>query len=204
LGGISEIFDSTNFPDQLKSVYVNSEIPLKIINYYPRNSFELFLDFSKPELFNLSFIPSQATPNASNILVQGYDATWVHGVYNEFTNFIKKYPAKLTWLHKHSIYDFLVWVFGFPFGFWVTYRLSNILNEIFGKFSNFVQSASYVYVFLASLIIFRLLFDYARWVWPLVEYRSSANIGQKHRIIIGLITIGLVSAFIYDILKTIF
>jgi hypothetical protein len=203
-GGISELFDSSNFPDQLKAIYVNSEIPLKIINYSPRNSFELFLDFSKPELFNLSLLPSQATPNASNIIVQGYDATWVHGVYHELTNFIKRYPAKLTWLHKHSIYDFLVWGFGLPFGFWVTYRLSNILNKVFGNFSTFVQSASYVYVFLASLIIFRLLFDYARWVWPLVEYRSSTNIGQKHRIILGTITLGLVSACIYDILKTIF
>jgi uncharacterized membrane protein YuzA (DUF378 family) len=204
-GGINEIFDSPNFPDQIKSIYVNSEIPLRVpYNYYPRNSLELFLDFSKPELFNLSILPSQETPNASNIAVQGYDSTWVHGVFNEFSNFIKRHPAKLTCLHKHSIYDLLVWLFGLPFGFWVTYKLSNILNAIFGNFHSIVQSAAYVYVFLASLILFRLLFHYARWVWPLIECRSSSNIDLKHRIILGAITIGLISKFIYDIIKAIF
>lgn len=204
-GGINEIFDSPNFPDQIKSIYVNSEIPLKVpYNYSPRNSLEFFLDFSKPELFNLSILPSQETPNASNVAVQGYDATWVHGVFNEFSNFINRHPAKLTWLHKHSIYDLLVWIFGLPFSFWVTYKLSNILYSIFGNLPTIVQSASYVYVFLASLIFFRLLFHYARWVWPIIEYRSPGNLGQRHRIILGGITLGLVSAFIYDIFKTIF
>ena len=204
-GGINEIFDSPNFPDQIKSIYVNSEIPLRVpYNYYPRNSLELFFDFSKPELFNLSLLPSQETPNESNIAVKGYDSTWVHGVFNEFSNFIKRHPAKLTWLHKHSIYDLLVWLFGLPFGFWITYKLSNILNAIFDNFHSIVQSAAYVYVFLASLMLFRLLFHYARWVWPLIEYRSSSNIELKHRIILGAITIGLISKFIYDIIKAIF
>jgi hypothetical protein len=204
-GGITDIFDSPNFPDQIKSMYVNSEIPLKIgYSYYPRNSFELLLDFSKPELFNLSLMPSQETPNASNITVQGLDATWVHGLFNEFTNFIKRHPSRLTWLHKHSVYDWLVWGFGLPFSFWASYKLSNIINSIFSKFSVFVQNAAYVYVFFASLTLFRMLFHYARWVWPLIEYRSSKNISQKHRIILGTITLGIVSMLIYDILKTIF
>jgi hypothetical protein len=204
-GGVSDIFDSPNFPDQIKSIYVNSEIPLKTIhNYSPRNSFEIFIDFSKPELFNLSLMPSQETPNASNIIVHGLDATWVHGLFNEFCNFIKEHPGKLKCLHKHSIYDLLVWGFGLPLSFWVSYKLSNIINAIFGKFSIFVQNAAYVYVFFVSLTLFRLLFHYARWVWPLIEYRSSKNKAQKHRIILGTITLGLVSKFIYDILKAIF
>jgi uncharacterized membrane protein YuzA (DUF378 family) len=204
-GGINEIFNSPNFPEQIKSIYVNSEIPLRVpYNYYPSNSIQLLLDFSKPELFNLSILPSQETPNASNITVQGSDATWVHGVFSESSNFIKRHPAKLTWLHKHSIYDLLVWGFGLPFGFWVTYKLSNILNSIFGKLHSIVQSATYVYVFIASLFLFSLLFRYARWVWPLIEYRSSSNIELKHRIILGAITIGLISKFIYDIIKAIF
>jgi hypothetical protein len=201
-GVVKDIFDSVNFPDLVKSIYINSEIPLKSsYNYYVRNSFELLLDFSKPELFNMSFLPSQETPNASNITVQGYDATWVHGLYHEISGFIEKQPSRFKWIHKHSIYDFLVWVIGLPIGFWATYKLSNIIDAIFGTYSGFVQNASYVYVFLVTLTIFRLLFHYARWVWPLVEYRSSSNIAQKHRITFGIITLGLVTAFIYDILK---
>ena len=204
-GRFQDIFESPNFPDQIKSIYVNSEIPLKVgYNYHPANSFELFLDFSKPDLFNLSFLPSQATPNASNIVVQGYDATWTHGVFNEFNSFIKNHPSKLTWLHRHSIYDFLVWIAGLPFGFWVSYKFSGCLNKIFGNVSPFVLNASYVYVFLASMILFRLLFHYARWVWPLVEYQSLKNKSGKHQIAIGAIALGLASAFIWDLIKIIF
>lgn len=204
-GNYKDIFDSPNFPYEIKSIYVNSEIPLKArYNYNPANSFVLFLDFSKPDLFNLSFLPSQATPNESNISVQGYDATWVHGVFNEFNSFVKKNPSKMTWLHKHSIYDLLVWGFGLPLGFWMAFRLSGILTKIFGGISPFLLSGSYVYVFFASLIIFRLLFHYARWVWPLVEHKSSKNKAIKHQIILGAITLGLVTTVIWDLIKIVF
>ncbi|KKL48448.1 hypothetical protein LCGC14_2325400, partial [marine sediment metagenome] len=68
----------------------------------------------------------------------------------------------------------------------------------------FVQNAAYVYVFLASLIFFRLLFHYARWVWPLVEYRSPRNAALKHRVTLGIITLGIVTTLIYDLVKAIF
>ena len=93
-GTINKVFDSPNFPDQIKSIFVGSQIPLQVShNYYIRNSFRLFLDFSKPGLFNLSFLPSQATPNESIIAVQGYDSSWVDGVFHRFNVFINAYLA---------------------------------------------------------------------------------------------------------------
>jgi hypothetical protein len=204
-GTIDDIFNSSNFPDQIKSIYIGSEIPLTVsYNYTPRNSFQLFLDFSKPRLFDLSFMPSQATPNDSKFTVQGYDSTWVHGVYKEFETFIKKLPSRLNWIHKQSIYDLLLWVLGLPFSFWLTYKVSDFISSTFGKFSIFVQSAAYVYVFLVSIILFGLLFHYARWVWPSVEYRDLKNIALKHRTILGIITLGILVAFICDLVKAIF
>lgn len=203
-GSIPEIFDSLSFPDELQSILVNSDSTLRLsYNYYPRNSLKLFLDFSELPVLNFSFLPSQATPNGSNISVAGYDSTWVHGVFNEFNTFINKYPSQFTWIHKHSVYDLLVWIIGLPLGFWIAYRLSDILNKLFSNFSVFVQSASYVYVFFATLIGFRLLFHYARWVWPLVEYCSIENKALKHRIAFGVISFTIVGSFIYDLLKII-
>ncbi len=202
-GSISEIFDSPNFPDEPLSILVNSTNMLRSYNYYPRNSLNLFLDFSKPQVLNFSLLPSQATLNESNISVSGYDSTWVHGVFNEINTFIDKYPSQFTWIHKHSVYDLLVWTIGLPLSFWIVYRLSGILNKLFGNFSVFVQSASYVYVFFATLISFRLLFHYARWVWPLVEYDSVKNKALKHRVAFGVISLSVVSTFIYDLVKSI-
>ena len=201
-GNIEDVFESVAFPEQIKSVYVNSELLLKThYNYTPRNSFELLLDFSKPDLFDLSFMPSSATPNNSNIKVQGRDTTWVHGVFSEFNDFVSKYPSKMAWLHKNSVYDLILWLAGFPAGFWLTYSFSEFINKIFGSFSVFVQNAAYVYLFLFSLVLLRLIFHYSRWIWPLIEYQGSKNTALKHKVFITAILFGLLIDFIHDILN---
>lgn len=202
-GSIDEIFNSPNFPEEISTIFVASDTLLRVVNYYPRNSFKLFLDFTKPAMLNFSFLPSQATPNNSNITVEGYDTTWVHGVFNEINSFIDKHPSKLTWIHQHSVYDLLVWLLGLPLGFWSVYKLSGWLNKIFGSFSVFVKSAAYVYIFLLTLILFRILFHYARWIWPLIEYQSPRNKALKHRIVLGVIFIGLIGKLIYDLIRLI-
>ena len=167
-GPINEVLNSTNFPDNLKSVYLNSSMPLRALyNYFPRNFLEVFLDFSKPSLFDWNLLPSQETPNASNFIVQGYDATWANGVYNEIDRFLKKRRSKLGFLHKHTVYDLLLWVAGFPFSFWVAYKTSDLVEGAFGNISPFVESAAYFYIFVLALLGIRFLFHYARWIWPL-------------------------------------
>lgn len=204
-GNFKDIFNSPNFPDQIKSIYVNNEIPLKVThNHEIGNSFEMFIDFSKPDLFNLSLLPSQETPNESNISIKGLDATWTHGVFSEINDFIKDHPSRYTFFHKHSIYDILLFIIGLPFGFWVSYKMSGLLNNIFTNASAFLLDGSYVYVFLMSLFVFRLLFHYARWVWPLVEFQSSSSKSIKHRLFIGTIFTSIISAVIYDLIKHVF
>ena len=203
-GNINDIFESPTFPKQIKSIYVNSEIPLTSVHkYYPANSFSLFLDFSKPDLLNLSLLPSQATPNQSNISVQGYDSTWTHGVFHEFNNFVEQHSAKVKWIHKHSIYDFLLFFIGLPLGFLITYKFSGVLINSFGDISSFLLNALYVYIFLISLTVFRLIFHYARWVFPLVEYKTPENKAIKHQLILGAIALSVFAAFIGDIFKII-
>jgi hypothetical protein len=54
------------------------------------------------------------------------------------------------------------------------------------------------------LVFFRLLFHYARWVWPLVEYQSSKNKSGKHQFAIVTIALGIASALIWDLIKILF
>ena len=204
-GTIEDIFKSVNFPNNIKSIYINSENNLKIShNYYVQNSFELFLDFSKPDLFNNSLLPSFATPNESHITVKGFDPTWVNGLFYEFNNFIKDNPAKMTWLHRHSIYDYLVFLAGLPLGFFMVFLFSNFLSNFSITLSSFIHNALYVYIFFCALNLFKKLFDYARWVYPLVEYKSPQNKALRHRNILGTILIGLVTAFIVTVIKYMF
>lgn len=207
-GSIDDIFKSTIFPNQIKTVYINTEITLQTnYNYYIAHSFELTIDFSQPHPFDLSLLPSQPTPNQSQISVQGQNDTWTNGVFGEFNNFVRQHPSKMTWLHRHSVYDFLVWFVAFPISFWISYRLSDPLNQFFDNGGNdlhFLLNAAYIYIFLISLLIFRILFNYARWIWPLVEYKSSKNIITGHRAIVTGISLSLLIAVIYDFIKLMF
>jgi len=201
-GSIEEVFDSVNFPEQVKSLFVDSETTLRVVhNIYPQNSFKIFLDFNKPRIFDLSLLPSHGTPNESEIEVKGYDATWVNGVFHELKTFVANRSSTLSVVHNHSVYDVLLWVLGFPLSFWVCGKLSISIESAFGGNNAFVSSALYLYAFVATLFVFRILFHYLRWVCPLVEYKTKNNKVIIHRALLGVLTIGWLGNFIYDIAK---
>ena len=201
-GTIPAVFSSPRFPDKVKTLYINSELDLKNLhNWSPRNRFELLLDFTKPELFNLSLSPSISTPNASNIFVTGLNSDWVSGVYRKVTDFIKEKRTRRGFFHRHSIYDLLLLSIGLPFAFWMAYKLSGLINSIFDGFSVFVQNGAYVCLFFLMINLFKMLFDYARWIFPIVEYRSSTDNAHKHRYILGGLIIAVFGNFLYDLFK---
>ncbi len=110
-GTIPSVFNSPRFPDKVKNLFIDSELDLRnLYNWSPRNSFELLLDFTKPDLFNLSLSASVSTPNASNILVTGLNSDWVSGVFRKVTDFIKERKTRRRFLHKHSVYDLLLFM----------------------------------------------------------------------------------------------
>lgn len=177
---IEEVFDSSNFPSKVKTVFINSSVRLRVLhNYYPRNSFELPLDFSKPDPVDFNIEPSQKTPNTSEFEVEGFDSTWVNGLFNEVASFIDERPSFFQIIHRHSLYDVFVWLLGFPFGFWVSFKLSIPVDTFFGSFPSIVVGAAYLYVFLGSLVFLRSLFHYARWVWPAVELKRQHSQSGK-------------------------
>ena len=205
-GAIPAVFNSPRFPDKVETLYINSESDLRnLYNWSPRNRFELFLDFTKPEFFNLSLSPSISTPNESNILVTGLNSDWVSGVYRKVTDFTKKKRTRRGFFHKHSIYDLLLLPLGFPFAFWMAYKLSGLINDMFSGFSVFVQNGAYVCLFFFTLLLFRLLFSYARWTFPIMEYRGTTDAARKHRYILGIIIVGgctgVFGNSLYDLLK---
>ena len=205
-GTISDVFNSPRFPAKVKSLYIDSELDLRnLYNWSPRNRFELLLDFTKPALFNLSLSPSVSTPNASNILVTGLNSDWVSGVYRKVTDFIKERKTRRRFLHRHSVYDLLLFLVGIPFAFWMAYKLAGVIDSVFGKFSVFVQNGAYVFLFFLMLHVFRILFHYARWVFPIVEYKGSKDAARKHRYILWTLVgggfIGVFGNYLYALLK---
>lgn len=204
-GSLAEVFDSVNFPAQVKHLYINSEhVLIGTHNYYPLNSFEIFLDFSKPSIFDFSLMPNLGTPNESNYEVRGYDATWVNGVFSEVNKFIIQRSSTLSIVHNHSVYDFLLWLIGFPLAFWTCFKLSNLIEKLGSGSNNFIINAMYFYAFIAAMFLFRILFHYLRWVCPLVEYKVNGSKIIAHRAILFILACGIFINFLTDIIKALF
>ncbi len=200
-GTINEVFNSVNFPEEVKSVYIDSQSTLNHVHkYYPHNYFVVLLDFSKPKILDFSLLPSVGTPNGSNLEVSGYDATWVNGVFSELKSYITSKSSTLSIVHRHSIYDVLLWTLGFPLSFWLCNQLSNSITELTLE-STLFENALYLYIFIATLLLFRLLFHYLRWMCPLVEFRTSGNKMLAHRVVFSVLSIGWFGQFAYDIAK---
>jgi hypothetical protein len=199
-GGIEDVFDSPNFPDEVKTVFFSTDIPLRKYSYYPQNKMTLFLDFGRPSILNFTILPSQETLNESNIEVNGSDATWVNGVFKELIDHVSQHPTTASWLHRHTVYDVLVWIIGLPIGFWICSKLSHFIETQLFTLSPFLQAALYIYIFLASLTLLRVAFHYARWIWPLNEFRSERSKSRKHKAFFGIICSGLGVKILYDFL----
>ena len=199
-GNIATVFDSPNFPDEVASIYFDMGNPLRLAhNYTTRNKCVLFLEFTRPEIFNFSLMPSQETPNESNVVVQGTDATWVHGVYHEIEKYIVDHPSTTWILHRQTTYDLFLWTLGFPLGFWICFRMSALILKMTP--SPFLSAALYVYLFVVFLLSFRILFHYARWIWPLVEFRGPKNKSIKHKLLWSGLALSLFGSAVYDVLK---
>jgi hypothetical protein len=203
-GSINDVFNSPNYPDEVSQLYLNTSTSLKTsYNYCPRNEFTLFLDFQKPSVINFAIFPSLETNNESNISVSGKDNIWVNAVFHEVIQFVSQRPSAVPWLHRHSIYDILLIFIGFPFSFWLCSKFSILVSTHFASISEFVRAALYFYIFLVGLNVQRFLFQYARWIWPLIEYKCAESKVSRHRLFWGAIIVGLFSSVFYDLVKMI-
>ncbi len=199
-GNINEVFGSVSFPDKVKSVYVQSGLLYKAnFNYVIRNQFELFLDFAKTKVLDFSLQPSMKTPNDSMFNVNGFDNTWVNGVFRELDDYFKKRSNNFSIIHKAGFYDLLVWLIGIPFGFWSCIKLEDLFIEDIP--SVFLSSALFVYIFFISLLALRFLFQYSRWLYPKIHFLSPKEPSLIHQGFYFAIVIGLISKFLYDFIK---
>ena len=198
-GNIDEVFNSLSFPDKIKNIYLNSGIQYQSkFNYYPRNQFEVLLDFNRPKVFDFSFMPGDETPNNSNFVVEGFDSTWVNGLFGEIDIFFKKNSAQFSTIHKSNIYDLFVWLIGIPTGFWLCFKVSEYLKSTFEN--EFLRAGVFVYVFIATLFSFRILFQYSRWLYPKIHYSTKGDTSLIHKSFFFTLITSIIAAFLLEIL----
>jgi hypothetical protein len=165
-----------------------------------QNWLEVQFDFKKNQILDFSSkIADPSSKNNSYIKVQGVNETWVDGTYQAINAFLKDKQLYRDWLYSNNIYDGLLYLLFFPLVFRFAYLLGSNL-----KLSNLpsplmVAIYIYIYIFIVSLYIFRCLFNYAKWLFPLIELKNGRSF--KQRIFLFTIIIGAGGSGVYDLLK---
>jgi len=190
-------------PDALVNITFDSAARFRAtVGYEPLNKFSLILDFREPPSFAYYNPWDQPTPSLSNFMISGNDRTWVGGVSEKVLSFLRGRKRRRLWLHGATAFNFLNWLIGLPASFWLIYRLDNVTTRLVSGLPPVIRSAFYIYLFLVALFAFRVLIYFLRRVFPLTELEGSRS--KAVRATGYTIVVGLLSAFIYAVLKAAF
>ncbi len=199
-GNSEEFFDSTTFPEHLRSILISTKsAPKAVLNFTPLCSVVAFLDFSRPPLFDFGRLPTLPTPNESNFEISADNESWFSATKARLSQFFSDRRTSTNWLHRAAVYDILLIFVGIPMAIWLDYRVVSLIDT--SKISPVIIAAVYIYIFLLAITLFRILFSYSRWVFPKVELDTELASPLRHRGIWGAIILAMVTSFLYDGLK---
>jgi len=202
-GDDASVFDNENLPNNINTITFDSSYYFKIvIGQEPMNKLFVQFDFKKQKLFDFSNPVTEPIENESSISVTGMNDTWVNGVYSSIKDFLENKKKNRNWLHKKHFYDLFLYVLFYPIAFWCIYRVTSLLPE---KINIVLLIAICLYLFIFLLFILRILFNYTRWIFPLLEFvpTSGTKMG-RHRATLYILALGIISATIRDIIKSLF
>lgn len=203
--GNNEAFlDETNLPYEIQSIFFStSSVHQAVLNFLPTCRIVMFLDFSRLPLVDLTRLPSLPTPNESNFEIFADNNSWFAAVNMKLTQFFFEKRTNTNWLHRAGVYDAVFLFVGLPIALWATYRVGIFIDARY-KFPSIISNAIYVYAFIITLTIFRILFSYSQWVFPKSELESDRSSPLVHRGTWLVIVLAILAAFLYDTLKFIF
>lgn len=193
-------------PEDIETISIGSAFAYNFVfKADPGNKFEVRLNFTKSKLLDFSNPWSFPVESKNYIKVDGNNETWVNGVFQSIISFFQTRVKGRSWLHARHTYDLLLWLLGIPAIFWVLFRLDTAIRSAGLAFSNVLLVAIYLYVAFSGLFVFRLFFNYARWVFPQHEYRTEGGTRPgKHRKIFWAIFVGAGGALVWSIVSYLF
>jgi len=202
-GESEEIFERKNLPSRIKTIYFTNETAYRrnANNELPANRFSLSLHFDKPPLFDPDPVLSEPTINSSSVNLKADDVGYFRAVQTIVNEKLNIHKTWYSLIHAKFAYDVGMWLFAIPVAlYWLT-----IYNEYL--FTNGNQASFNVAFFIygagLSLILYRTLFSYLKWAFPVNILEENKDRATRHRIILGTIIAGLFYSSIESVIKTI-
>jgi hypothetical protein len=195
----AEALDDDKLPENITAITFDSAAAIQTQNVTPLNRFKLKLDFTEPPGFNVYNPWDQPTPNASQLEVYGPDHTWVTAVQEATLSFFTRRRRRRKWLHSATTFNLLNYVLAFPGALWIVYRVDSHFAHALSGIHTALKGALYIYVFLLSLLVFRIIIGGFRWIFPVIEIDGARS--TKVRVVAGTVLSSIILALLYDILK---
>lgn len=192
------------FPEDLRSLFAsNSTFAQRALNIRPLNTVDAFISFEKPSLkLDLQTFPSNPTENRSVINVEGRDEDWVISTAQKIESFFKNRKATRPIIHGSGAYDYIIYFVYLPAVIWLFYKYANGLIAWLEQQPVFLNVILGLYGFLLPLLFARFLFQYARWLFPPMEYyKRSRWPAFIHRAVAGFAAAAVGAGATYDLAK---
>ena len=199
-----DIFDSNNLPLPIKTVFFTNENSYKRHSNgeEPENRFSLWVSFDKPPLFDPNPLVSAPTPNLSKVRIWAKDVGYFRAAQNIVSNKIRSDKKWYSFIHEKFAYDIGLWFIWLPYAlYWVTIYLDYFFPSD-GIHASF-RIGFYIYGLGSSLLIYRALFGYMKWAFPVNILEENKDPATRHRLMLGAIVLSLVVSGVQSVLGTV-
>lgn len=171
----------------------------------PSIYFELSIDFKEVMIIDLLTSPTKSTDNDSFFIVAGIDSITVMGITNLLDNFFKKHSTYNNIINAENVYDLLLWLFFFPVLLIYLFKFKDAFPEIIVSAPNILQTILGIVLWFIAILVFRFLFNFARWLFPCQELITQTSKGRKVAKYIYFVTIAsLIGTLVYNFLSWLF
>jgi hypothetical protein len=166
------------------------------------NRLNIYFDFKRPELIDLSNPSNEPTPNISTYQINARSATWAASATESLGDFFRGHRLAGSWLHSKYAYDAVLVLLGIPMSIWAAYRVGQAFDRIGAGQTSVIGTLVRVYFFLVALYFFRLGFGVLRWVFPyMVLDEPRQNPGGLTRSILGALALALAGTYVVDVVR---
>lgn len=203
-GETEEIFDSNKLPSPIKNIFFTNTTAFKrhSSGNDPVNRFSLWINFDKPPLFDPNPLVSEPTPNYSRVEIRAEDVGYFRAVQNIIGNRLRSNKRWYWFIHEKFAYDVGLWFVALPYALYWVSIYSEYLFPVGGKYAAF-RVGFFIYGLGISLLVYRALFGYIKWAYPVNILGENKDRATGHRVVLGTIVLGLLVTGVTSVIGTI-
>lgn len=185
-GETQDAFDSVDVPYPIRTIYFTNLTAFKrnANGSNPPNSFSVTVTFDKPPLIDPNPLVSDPTPNGSEATLECQDVTFFRAAQTIVHQRLNSKRRWYAFIHEKFAYDIGLWVLAFPYSlYWIAIYATYFFPDDRPNWA--YRTAFFIYGIGISLFIYRALFGYLKWAFPVNCLEENKDAATFNRVALG-------------------